>query len=179
MKQKQFKISLDDALRGTIDAAAHESGRSAAEEIRVRLDRSFREDGSNRDPGITALARDISEIVEQLLDLCWWKPKERGAWKDDRHVHDALRVAINEWLEATRPADHHPSAAADDLFDPRTLGMAAVTAFKQKKKQRADQHAAMQEAHAAALKDVETSQRKLTRMMNKARKDIDKEGGKK
>jgi plasmid stability protein len=168
VKQKQFKISLDEGLRNRLDAVSAASGRSVAEEIRGRLEQTLREDGPGRDPAIRHLADDLGALVDALLVSCAWKPTAPGAWRNDRRIHDAIMIAIAHWLEIRRPPDTSPSAAADDLFDPRTLGVAAATAFEQNKQK-------LYAAYVQAKKDYEASRQQLERARDKAKKDIAKE----
>lgn len=119
---ERINVSLPPELRGQLDAASAESGKSVADEIRSRLEWVFRLDGFEPvDNPTLDLLSGIARIAADLV-------RETGsAWHAHAGTHSALRQAIRSRLERVRPEGDpafgprpHRAGAFDD---PQQIGM--------------------------------------------------------
>jgi hypothetical protein len=95
--KKQLNVALSDGLRAQLDAASREAGRSIAEEVRQRLERSF-----FGDDHMDQKTRDLAVAVGRFARLL---EHDRGsAWHADPTTHAALGELIGMWLQ-----DHPPT----------------------------------------------------------------------
>jgi hypothetical protein len=93
--KKQLNVALSDDLRAQLDAASREAGRSIAEEVRQRLERSF-----FGDDHVDQRTRDLAMAIGRFARLL---EHDRGsAWHADPTTHAALGELIGMWLQ------HHP-----------------------------------------------------------------------
>jgi len=92
---KQLKVALPDDLRARLDAASEKSGRSVADEIRTRVERSLELDAIDKPTRdfIVGIALMPAEI-ERETGAAWHK--HAGAWL-------ALRQAILSRLKRLEP----------------------------------------------------------------------------
>jgi hypothetical protein len=121
---KQLKVSLPEELRAKLEAASGGSGKSLADEIRTRVERTFEQDAIDEES--RELAGDIMRIADQInrdtLSSWRWKPRAR----------EALAAALQTYLAMTEPPPEGPPiATTSDLFDafaddPQTLGRAVA-----------------------------------------------------
>jgi hypothetical protein len=156
---KQLKVGLTDAQRAHLETVASIGGHSLSEEIRRRLDRSIGED--QFDFMSREIGNDVMWIASMLLQKIGWGPRLATTWDNDPRMHEALSIAITAWLEAKKPVPRPDSGAGDDLFDPKTLGLAAANNYAMLKAERqrlgADlveflDNAAMQSKHMMTTK---------------------------
>ena len=95
--KKQLNVALSDDLRTQLDAASREAGRSIAEEVRQRLERSFFGDAS-----MDQKTRDLALAIGRFARLL---EHDRGsAWHVDTTTHAALGELISMWLQDHPPA---------------------------------------------------------------------------
>src|SRR5262249_30872751 len=95
LPMKQMKIALPDDLRARLDAASARSGRSIAEEVRVRVEASFARD----------IVADVAtrDFVEGLTLMPAEVAPECGAnWYEHAGAHQALTRAILRRLETLK-----------------------------------------------------------------------------
>ena len=116
---KQMKVALSDELRARLDAASAQSGQSVAEEIRSRVETSFRQEAILDKPTsdfLTGVALMPAEI-EREVGVAWHK--HAGA-------HEVFTQAILSRLEELKPkgptvfGDRPHATTSDD--DPNQLG---------------------------------------------------------
>src|SRR5262249_22818410 len=89
---KQLKVALPDDLRARLEAASSKSGRSLADEIRVRVETSFAADQPT-----SVLLNDVATIaVETELEM--GRP-----WYKDASAHFVFGETILNRLERSRP----------------------------------------------------------------------------
>jgi hypothetical protein len=114
---RQFNIRLSDEMRETLEKIAAPIGRSAADEIRARLndslwyDEFFGADTLILADAIGNLARALRTVSGGIQ------------WHEHPAVCDALIAAINVWMEdeANRPPPNDKVTLPPD-FDPRSVG---------------------------------------------------------
>jgi hypothetical protein len=131
---KQVKISLTDDQREGLEKWAEAGRCSLSEEIRLRLARTLADDALGFEA--REFGRDMMWIAELVFDQ---KPYDDifPILHTDHHVHRALTVAVNEWLEQIKPKTPVPTGAAADLFDPDTWGHVAARNYKRLKAEKA------------------------------------------
>jgi hypothetical protein len=121
LSMKQLKISLPDDLRSQLDAATESSGQSLAEEIRLRLERTFYLDAF--DPQTRELAAAVMRMADQIQ-------RDTGySWHLRPEAHKALAAALQSRLTRIKPPLPEGVGASDllnaeFLDDPETLGRA-------------------------------------------------------
>jgi hypothetical protein len=124
-KQRQLAVALPPNLRSRLEAASAAADHSLAEEIRIRLVRSFDqevEDKPTRD--LAAAVTWLADEVSRQSDLPWYS---------NPNAQKALAAAIQEQLEITAPPYQ---GAASDLFgpgDPPTLGRSIARSYQRLK----------------------------------------------
>jgi hypothetical protein len=124
-KQKQMGVSLPDDLRKMLEQACAGTGRSVAEEIRVRLWRTFKED---------VIGKPLMNFMTEAAMLAFMT---RWQTRKDFRTHPAanavLRHALNAWLARTKesgPETFAPGELPSRRFvaagsdDPQTMGIA-------------------------------------------------------
>jgi hypothetical protein len=133
-RQKQMGVALPDALRGQLEEASAKAGRSIAEEIRQRLERTFEEDA--RDPV-------LREFVSDIIGLSIYLKGDTGsAWHEHPAAHAAFRSGVLALLEQYKPegAPVFSPAVSSGLNiansdDPETVGRALVRYLRRFKRQ--------------------------------------------
>ena len=127
-RHRQISIALDAETRDELEERAIAVGRSIADEIRRRIERTLYED--KFDPETRDLAFDIMTLaaeVEHLNGIPWHKhPK----------AHQALAEAVMTWLDGLTPKDPQFSESfAATLFrdDPRTVGRTLARSLRLRK----------------------------------------------
>jgi hypothetical protein len=118
---KQLKISLPDDLRSQLDAAIESTGQSLAEEIRLRLERTFYQDTFDQ------RTRDLAHHVMHLADLV--RENTGQPWHSSREAHEALENALQRYLAIIKPPAGEAAPPASVPFDPPTLGRAIATSY--------------------------------------------------
>jgi hypothetical protein len=104
MSQKQIAVALPDGLRLRVEEAALAGEQSIAAEIRLRLERTFKqEDDARARPDIAGFLSKVAsavELVEQITERPW----------TDRPAAKLLRHTINTALaHYTGPEDEGSS----------------------------------------------------------------------
>jgi predicted DNA-binding protein len=120
---KQLKVALPDDLRARLDDASEKSGRSVAEEIRVRLETSLERDVDVDKPS--------TDFLENVARMAAEIARETGAnWHQHAGAHEVLTLAIQQWLEPLKPKGPtafgnrpHATVSTDD---PRQLAALIV-----------------------------------------------------
>jgi hypothetical protein len=123
-------VALPEALRAQLSSASAAGGRSVAEEIRQRLERSFAED--NLDPALRAFTADVIAIAELV------RVDTGGSWNKDPAAHAAFRSALLALLSDYQPEGAPVFGAVRDLLgrgtlsqdDPETVGRALARYHK-------------------------------------------------
>jgi hypothetical protein len=118
---KQLKISIPDDLRSQLDAASESSGQSLAEEIRLRLERTFYQD--TFDQRTRDLSYDVMRLADQVRDHIG------QPWHSSRQAHEALEIALQTFLATIKPPSSKAAPPANAPFDPPTLGRAIATSY--------------------------------------------------
>jgi plasmid stability protein len=122
---KQLKVGLPDYLREELERAAAASGRSLADEVRVRLEASFESEGS--DPETRALAAAVDNLASLVAIQTGHK------WHKHAAANRVMRYAITARLARLKPEgeavfqpDELPKnrLAAPGSDDPDTMGLA-------------------------------------------------------
>jgi plasmid stability protein len=122
---KQLKVGLPDYLREELERAAATSGKSLADEVRVRLEASFESEGS--DPETRALAAAVDNLAK-LVRL-----QTGHKWHKHAAANRIMRYAITGRLARLQPEgepvfrpDELPKnrPAAPGSNDPETMGLA-------------------------------------------------------
>jgi plasmid stability protein len=115
VKQKQFKITLPDDLRARLEAAAAKSGRSIADEIRVRVEAALKRDELDKPTRdlLEGLALFPAEIALET-GAAWHK--HAGAWMAlleaiRRRMSRLVRLSNATETFGARP---HRVSSADD-----------------------------------------------------------------
>jgi hypothetical protein len=117
--KRQMGVALSDELRRKLEAASEAADRSIAEEIRIRLERSFELD--TLDKASRTLADVVALIpaeVEKETGAAWHK--HLGAWET---FHEAIRSLFALPVKPTGSAKFgkRPHQSCDD-DDPKFLG---------------------------------------------------------
>jgi len=122
---KQLKVGLPDYLREELEQAAAASGKSLADEVRVRLEASFESEGS--DPETRALVGAV-DFLAGLVNI-----QTGHKWHQHPAANRVLRYAIMARLARLKPngdpvfgPDELPKRrlAAPDSDDPEVMGLA-------------------------------------------------------
>jgi hypothetical protein len=117
---KQMKVALSDELRARLDAASAKSGQSVAEEIRSRVETSFKQEAILDKPTsdfLTGVALMSAEITREC----------GAAWFEHAGAFEVFRQAILSRLEEFKPkgatafGDRPHATISDD--DPIQLGL--------------------------------------------------------
>jgi hypothetical protein len=113
MEMERLKFSLSPATRSQLDAVAAASGKSIGDEIRERLQHTFKEDAL--DPALRELRDAIANLAELVRIDC-------GDWHSSPRAHTEFVTALMQRLAGYTPPA--PVAAASDplLPDPEMLG---------------------------------------------------------
>jgi hypothetical protein len=158
---KQLKVSLPDALRDALDAAAAKSGLSLGEQIRLRLERTFAEDAI--EPHARELAEDVLWLADKMssIGIPWYR--------NDR-FRAALAAAISAWLETQpKPVRLYPEPRTgpgllvgwSDMFaaelDPPTVGTMLARDLYNFKRAIAESNRELRERHSNLQKPGDES----------------------
>lgn len=100
---KQLKISLEDGVRESLEAAAKAGGHSLGEEIRQRLDRTFQE----ADPQ----TRELLDAIDSLTTLV--RLQTGRDWHEHAGANRVLRRAILARLTRLKPEGEESFAGSD------------------------------------------------------------------
>ena len=92
---KQLKVAFPDELRRALEAAMAASGRrSLADEVRARVELTFRQESDT-------MAKRLIDAILAMVDEIH---AEAGAiWFTQKPGYAVLSAAINAWLEANEP----------------------------------------------------------------------------
>jgi hypothetical protein len=124
--KRQMGVGLPADLRAQLEAASTAAGHSVAEEIRRRVERTFKEDG------IDPVTRELRDDIVQLAELVRFDVA--GDWHSDPVAHAAFRSAVLALIGERKPKGVQIFGAARELFgagisqsdDPDTIGRALV-----------------------------------------------------
>jgi hypothetical protein len=126
---KQLKISLPADFRARLDAAIAASGRSLADEIRTRVERTFLDDAVDKS------TRGLQDFVSALATLV--RLETDHDWHAHPFAHLAMRRGLTARLARLKPAGdpvlgpddrrHFQFVASDDP-DEIGLGLEAIEA---------------------------------------------------
>jgi hypothetical protein len=126
--KQQLKIALPAKLRAEIEAVAAQSGFSLAEEIRSRVERTFKQDSVDRP------TRDLLAFVEKLSDFV--RLDTGKEWHAHAAAQWALRFGITAYLQRNRPAGDRmfkpgelPSTRLVGSDDPEGIGIGLESAI--------------------------------------------------
>jgi len=86
-KQKQLPIALPPGLRQQLEAAAAEAGHSLAQEVRLRLERTFAEEAS-ADCTTRAMLSAVRSLIRSIEGLAG------SAWHQHPDVHRAVTEGV-------------------------------------------------------------------------------------
>jgi hypothetical protein len=129
-------VALSDELRKKLEAASTAAGHSIAEEIRLRLERTFQVD--TYDAATRELAADVLWIADEIN-------RQSVSWHLYPKAREALTEAIRTWIEITapkrkikmpQPGRMVPVPGVSDLFgpdDPATLGRSIARLYERVK----------------------------------------------
>jgi hypothetical protein len=117
---QSLKISLPDETRAALDAASAQSGKSLADEIRVRLARSFARDAGDKP------TRDLQTAVDRLTNLIRWQFGH--AWHSSADAYAAFTFGIMGAIGRHKPADDAAPKSDQPVQliasdEPRTIGL--------------------------------------------------------
>jgi hypothetical protein len=110
---QQYKISLGDQLRKSLDTMSEKNGRPVSEEIRDRLQKSFEYDFI--DPMTLRLGQNLMSLAAEIDRQCGAK------WYEHPVVFEALQVAITAWMAQAGPTSEDAPKLSEPV-DPQTLG---------------------------------------------------------
>jgi hypothetical protein len=127
---KQLKISLPDELRAKLDEAAAASGKSVAEEIRSRVEQTFREESQ---------AQWEDDKMRGLYDAIHWLALNihlnmEAKWHQNQHVMSALLDGVRSYMLEHQRDDVEISADAKDSA--YVIGEAFARAYLQLERER-------------------------------------------
>jgi hypothetical protein len=109
-KQQQLTVALPPETRIHLTETARAEGRSIAEEVRQRLNKTIEWD--KLDP-VTV------ELIEGLERIATLLRTDFGAeWHDNPRAHEAFVTAVNQRLGAYAPPPEQLRTAASELFGP-------------------------------------------------------------
>jgi hypothetical protein len=120
---KQLKVNLPDALRGQLEVASEAAGHSVAEEIRQRLEQTFKE-GSDQHTRALMLAIDNLDFLVRI--------QTGKAWHQHAGAARVFRTAIIKRLVRLLPKSGTAEFRPDELpqgkrlvesDDPETMGV--------------------------------------------------------
>jgi hypothetical protein len=115
---QQLKVLLPPELRTALDAAAAKSGKSLAEEIRQRLERTFAEDGLDESTrGLVAAVKWLSADIST-----------RARWNKSSKAREALSLAIATVMNAAAMTDDKAAKTFDPLADEDVATLARAMA---------------------------------------------------
>jgi hypothetical protein len=120
---KQLKISMPDELRVKLDEAAGVSGKSVAEEIRSRVERTFQ---------VQRRAEWSDDETLGLYDAIQWLAMNihlnmEAKWHQNRHVLYALLEAIGDYMHAHQ--QNSAEISADNEESAHSMGRAFARAY--------------------------------------------------
>jgi len=93
-----FTVRMPDSLREELEAAATRSGRSASQELLIRLNQSFgRGHDKDRDPDVRAICFLIADLLEAVR-----YPNASG-WYGDPFLFRAFKIGVAKLLDALEP----------------------------------------------------------------------------
>jgi hypothetical protein len=157
-KSRVLSTRIRADTRARLEAAAKATGRSLSQEIERRLRQSFDEDGTiERAFGSRrnyALMRLISSVIETLCN----PDNYEADWVDDPYLFDQSLRAVNQVLEAIRPAGKIPKLSDPVLEAIKPLQVSEKVGHAFDAIQRVDpntplQHASARQKLAIRLKD--------------------------
>ncbi len=123
--KKQMGVALPDHLRSKLAAASAAADSSIAEEIRRRLETSFKND---------EVDGQTSDLVAAAITIAEDITAQAGAdWHETQKGRQAVAAGVRHYLETMAPPVL-TGKAADDLFgpdDPETLGRASARHYRQ------------------------------------------------
>jgi hypothetical protein len=121
---KQIKVGLPDTTREYLEERARANERNLSEEVRARVDQSVVDD--RFDKAAQELGRDIMRLAQMSAEGIKWDAG--GSWQDDLKHLQALKVAIDAWLDTVALAmDLKPNERSK--FDPVTLGKSIASSY--------------------------------------------------
>jgi hypothetical protein len=112
--KQQVPIGFGPEMRARLEAAAAAAGRSLAEEVRTRIERSFVND--DRDPALRTLLADLAEVAALV------RADTGGAWDKNAASHAVFRAAVLALLAEHEPQGPAMFGAVRDLLGARVLG---------------------------------------------------------
>jgi Arc-like DNA binding domain len=121
---KQIKVGLPDTTREYLEERARSNERSLSEEVRARIDQSVVDD--RFDKAAQELGRDVMRLAQMSAEGIKWDTG--GSWQEDLKHLQALKVAIDAWLDHValtlnlKPNDR-------SKFDPVTLGKSIASSY--------------------------------------------------
>jgi hypothetical protein len=121
---KQLKVGLPDYLREELEQAAAASGRSLADEVRVRLEASFESEGSDAETrALTAAVGNLATLVRLQTGHKWHK--HPAANRVMRYAITARLARLKPNGEAVFGPDELPKSrlAAPGSDDPEAMGL--------------------------------------------------------
>lgn len=121
---KQIKVGLPDTTRDYLEERARLNGRNLSEEVRARVDQSVVDD--RFDATTQELGRDIMRLAQMSAEGIKWDAG--GSWLEDLKHLQALKVAIDAWLDNVA-ATLNLKPNDQSKFDPVTLGKSTASAY--------------------------------------------------
>jgi len=93
-KRAAFSVRVTQLMRDQLGEAAAAAGRSVAQEIELRLERSFWRETTWGNDHIERLLRAMVPVLQQIEDEAGGQP-----WTDDPGARDMVRAKIPQFLE--------------------------------------------------------------------------------
>jgi len=125
---KQLKVALDDNLRDRLEEASAAAGRSLAQEIRRRIEFTTHVDPATQQR--IDYDKETTQLAADVMWLAFEVSRQMGVpWNRDHNAHQAVAVAIQTWLDMTRPPLERELS---DQFrpDPQTLGRSIARQYE-------------------------------------------------
>ena len=127
---KQIKVGLSDNAREYFEECAQKNGRSLSEEVRIRLDQTRLDD--RFDLPTKELGQDIMQLARMISMSTKWTGSE-GWWSNDIRQFEALKVAVETWLNETGNSVQLAATGNNSTADPVTLGKSTAAGYAQLK----------------------------------------------
>jgi predicted DNA-binding protein len=125
---KQLKVALDDNLRVRLEEASAAAGRSLAQEIRSRIEFTTHFDPTTRRR--IDYDKETKQLAADVMWLAFEVSRQVGVpWNRNHNAYQAVAIAIQTWLEMTRPPFERELS---DQFrpDPPTLGRSIARQYE-------------------------------------------------
>ncbi len=133
-RRKTTSTRITPELRAKLDAAAEQSERSLAQEVEIRLERSFAEEKSREEAvdGVYdsfgkletfLVARTLANAIELI------EAKTGKNWMDDPEAHRQTQEACKTILDSFRPPDGKGPIGIDVIFEGTVGKDAAIKAI--------------------------------------------------